>query len=372
MSVYKRGGIYWYDFWFQGERYRDSTGLSNRKAAGSVEAIRKAELAEGRAGIVNRPPCPPFEGFVTKEFLPWSEREHQAHPRTHQRYKVSAKPLREFLGKLKLDAVSSGHVEKFKLARGQIVSPAGVNRDMAALRVIMNLAIRHGYILRNPVAGVRFLAEGPGIMRTVSHEEEKRYLAKANALLRDVASLMLQTGMRPEEVFTIRKENVHLSQRYVFVPIGKTKFARRNVPLGDQTSALLKQRVTKAKGPYLFPHRNDPHRPLTSVKKAHLRALEEANIDPPFRIYDLRHTFGSRSAMAGVDLATLKELMGHSQISMTMRYVHPTPEHKQQAVRKLEQFNVDQVFASFEKLSESPHKSPHSNGATVWGGLLSC
>jgi len=259
---------------------------------------------------------------------------------------------------LKLDAVSPGHVEKFKLARGQNISPAGVNWDMAALRVMLNLAIRQGYILRIPVVGVRFLSEGPGIRRIVAHEEERRYLAAANALLRDVATLILATGMRPEEVYTIRKENVHLSQRYLFVPIGKTPFARRNVPLADQASALLKQRLTNTKGPYLFLHRNDPHRPLTSVKKAHFQALEEAKIDPPFRIYDLRHTFGSRSAMAGVDLATLKELMGHSQISMTMRYVHPTPEHKRQAVRKLEQFNIDQVFASYEKLLESPQKSP--------------
>lgn len=121
---------------------------------------------------------------------------------------------------------------------------------------------------------------------------------------------------------------------------------------------MLKQRLAKAKGPYLFPHRNDLLRPLTSVKKAHLQALQEAKIDPPFRIYDLRHTFGSRSAMAGVDLATLKELMGQYQISMTMRYVHPTPQHKRQAVRKLEEFNND------AKGGRSPHKSPHSSLGT--------
>jgi integrase len=76
-----------------------------------------------------------------------------------------------------------------------------------------------------------------------------------------------------------------------------------------------------------------------------------------FRLYDFRHTFGSRSAMAGVDLPTLKELIGHSTITMTMRYVHPTPEHKREAVRKLEEFNVQQAFAQFEG-AESPQKSP--------------
>jgi len=62
--------------------------------------------------------------------------------------------------------------------------------------------------------------------------------------------------------------------------------------------------------------------------------------------------------MAGVDLATLKELMGHSNISTTMRYVHPTPEHKQEAVRKLESFNAAQVIAMYENCVGSPQKSP--------------
>jgi integrase len=84
------------------------------------------------------------------------------------------------------------------------------------------------------------------------------------------------------------------------------------------------------------------------VKKAHAEALKDAKISPPFRVYDLRHTFGSRSAMAGVDLPTLKELMGHSEISTTLRYIHPTPEHKQEALKKLQQFNVEQVFKEQE------------------------
>ncbi len=62
--------------------------------------------------------------------------------------------------------------------------------------------------------------------------------------------------------------------------------------------------------------------------------------------------------MAQVDLPTLKELMGHSNISTTMRYVHPTPEHKREAVRKLERYNVEQMFAMHEGQLESPQKSP--------------
>lgn len=72
--------------------------------------------------------------------------------------------------------------------------------------------------------------------------------------------------------------------------------------------------------------------------------------------------------MAGVDLSTLKELMGHSNISITMRYVHPTPEHKREAVRKLEQFNASQTFRVYEGGVGSPQKSPQSGKLKVGSG----
>jgi integrase len=348
MSVYKRGNVYWYDFWFHGQRIRQSTGLQNKTAAVRAEAIHKAELAERRAGITRHEPCPTFEDFVTAEFLPWSRKEHQARPSTHRRYRVSARRLVQHFGKLPLDAISTGPVEKFKLARVSEISPAGTNRDLAALRFMLNFALRQGYITRNPVTDVRFFPEGPGSMRVVSHEELQRYLAAAKPLLRAVATMIAETGMGPEEVYTIRKEHLHLDRGYLFVPTGKTRFRRRNIPLTEAAIDVLKRRLGAARGPYLFAHRYDPNKPLTTLKKSHRRALLRANIRPPFRLYDLRHTFGSRSAMAGVDLPTLKELMGHSSISTTMRYVHPTPEHKREAVQKLEQFNVEQVFALYE------------------------
>lgn len=357
MSVYKRGGIYWYDFWFQGQRFRDSTGLSNKTAALRAEAIRRAELAEGRAGIVKRRTCPTFERFIEGGFLPWSSSEHRAHPNTHKRYKVSSKPLIAFFGKYRLDAISPGLVEEFKLVRSGEVSAAGTNRDLAALRFMLNFAVRQEYLAKNPVSVVKFLSEGPGSVRVVSHEEQQKYLAVANRTLQDVAKLILETGMRPEEVYTIRSENVHLADRYLFAPNGKTRFARRNIPLTDLAINVLELRLVVAEGPYLFANRRDASRPMVTVQKCHEAALRKARISPGFRLYDLRHTFGSRSAMAGVDLATLKELMGHSNISVTMRYVHPTPDHKREAVQKLERYNMEQVFATYDR-SGSPQKSP--------------
>jgi integrase len=133
-----------------------------------------------------------------------------------------------------------------------------------------------------------------------------------------------------------------------------TRFARRNIQLTDASREILSRRLAVANGSFLFPRKGDYNQPLTTVRKLHHAALKAAKIDPPFRLYDFRHTFGSRTAMAGVDLPTLKELMGHSDIPTTMRYVHPTPEHKREAVRKLEDYNRNQVFALYESGLGSP------------------
>ena len=228
----------------------------------------------------------------------------------------------------------------------------------AQRQFMLNFSVRQGYIVRNPVSGVRFLPEGPGSIRVVSHDEQRRYLAVANANLRDVVTMIVETGMRPEEVYTIRKENVHLNRRYLFIPTGKTRYARRNVPLTAATIEVLKQRLASAEGPYLFGKRGNPEKPIGPICWEHRKTLRKTGIRPPFRLYDFRHTFGSRSAMAGVDLATLKELLGHSNISITMRYVHPTPEHKRAAVEKLERFNTEQLFLAYGNRAESPQNPP--------------
>ncbi len=149
---------------------------------------------------------------------------------------------------------------------------------------------------------------------------------------------MLETGMRPEEVYRIRHENVYLDRAYLFNPYGKTKAARRKVPLSEPALAVLSRRMEKMKGIYLFPGRKpsgEPgaDKPLVKINAAHTATLKRAKL-PPFRLYDLRHTWATRSAMAGVDLVTLAAMLGHSRIQMVLRYAHPTEEHQFAAMQK--------------------------------------
>ena len=155
--------------------------------------------------------------------------------------------------------------------------------------------------------------------------------------------------MRPEEAFRIRVENIDLKQKTVFNPFGKTKAARRRIPLTDEVLSLLGARAKKATAmgtPFVLPSRNDIQKPIGSVKKAHSAAQKRAKIKCHFRLYDLRRTFATQAVAAGADLPTLSSLLGHASILMTMRYVHPAAEQKQVAIEKLERFRAEGIIAA--------------------------
>ena len=344
MAIYKRGGVYWFHFVFNGRHIQRSTKQTNRRTAREIEAAYRTKLAKGEVGIIEPKPVPAFQAAM-KEFLAWSEHEHAAHPNTHKRYQTSAKPLMRHFRDVRLDAITPEEVENYKTARarmkgqqtGRRLRPATINRELACLKILFNRAIKNDVLAKNPVSRVKFLNEDNEQMRVLGPEEEKAYLLAASQPLRDIATLILQTGMRPEEVYRIRRENVHLAQLYLFNPYGKTKAARRKIPLTEVAAGVLRRRLDSIHGTYLFPGRGVGDQPIIKVNNAHTATLERSGVRP-FRLYDLRHTWATRAAMAGVDLVTLAAMLGHSRIQMVLRYAHPTEEHQFQAMRKVEAY----------------------------------
>jgi integrase len=355
MSVYKRGGVWWYSFQFEGRRIQESSGMSNKTAAMRFEARRKAELIERRSGFTRKTLPAKFEEYV-ETFLKWSKRQHRL--RTYQLHDDNCHTLKRYFEGRWLDEITPGMVEEFKLTRirekrqnsrdGAPISPATVNRAIRTLKLLFNHAARCGLAVSNPTMGVKFLDEGGGRMRVVSFEEELTYLQSASQPLRDIARVILDTGMRPEEVCRIEVANIDFMQRTIFNPHGKTRAARRTVPITDEVWLILRSRAAAARGPYVFPSERDSNTPIGCVRKAHDGAVNRAHMTERFRLYDLRHTYATRTVAAGVDLPTLAALLGHTKITMTMRYVHPAEEQKRLAVAKLEKFKN----MGMQKLSE--------------------
>jgi integrase len=354
MAVYRRGKIWWYNFEFQGRKIQESSGFTNKTAALRVEAKRKADLLDRRAGFTKSKLAPKFEEYV-EPFLMWSEQQHR--PKTHGLHEWNCQTLKRFFGGKYLDEITSEMVEDFKSARkheprlgakdGRLVTGATVNRALTTLKLMYHQAERSGYAVKNPVVGVSMFREPVDSMRVITFEEQAAYLPKTSQPLSDIAKLMLDTGMRPEEVFRIRAENVDFKQKTIFNPFGKTKAARRIIPMTDDVLFLLKGRVEEATGlgtPFVFTSPHNVQKPISSVKKAHKAAAERAKIKGHFRLYDLRHTFATRAVAAGMSLPTLAAILGHTSIQMTMRYVHPAAEEKRQAMEKFEKFRAEGII----------------------------
>jgi integrase len=356
MAVYRRGKIYWYNFVFHGRHIQESSGFTNKTAALRAEAKRRMQLLDHRAGFKRIEPAPKFEEHVEK-FLEWSRGQHR--PKTRELHGTNCDTLLRFFCGCWLDEITTGMVEEFKLARskeerknakdGSIVSPVTVNRALTTLKLLFHHAEKCGYAVSNPTKGVAYLSEGSGRVRVVSFEEELLYLAKASQPLKDIAQIILDTGLRPSEAFRIRVEHLDFTARTIFNPFGKTKTARRKVTMTADVHAILKDRAKTSKGPFVFPSKSSTEKPIGSVRKAHDKAVENAGISDHFRLYDLRHTFATRAVAGGVDLPTLSAMLGHTSIQMTMRYVHPAEEQKKIAAGKLEAFRIAGIVEAIEK-----------------------
>jgi integrase len=366
--IYKRGKTYWYEFMWAGKRVRESAKTGNPRTARQIESARKTELAKGEVGIKERPPSPTLETF-SKRFTAWMTTVKAQKPNTVQFYKDR---IRQLLGfdKLKnapLDQIDealvaeyvqwrTGRTRKYALRKtngveladtSEPLSVACINRDLATLRRMLNVARLWKVIPSLPV--IRLLPGERTHERVLSHKEEDQYLNAVPLLLRQFATLMIDTGMRPEEVCRARWENVYLDPvngsrfGYIHNPQGKTKWAKRNLSLTGRVQGLLSMRHEAAGKPtvgWVFAG-GDPagHVSYSTIDSQHGRTVAELKNVPHFRLYDLRHTFLTRLGEAGADPFTIQKIAGHGSILISQRYVHPTPERLEDAFAKLESYN---------------------------------
>ena len=364
MAIYKRGGVYWFHFIFDGRHVQKSTKTKSKAAAREIEAAYRVKLAKGEVGIDEKLPAPNFNEAM-KDFLAWSKNEHATKLSTHKRYVTSSKALLRFFKDTQLDRITTDSVEQFKQRRikqkgsrtKRHLRPATVNRELACLKILFNRLKR--IVPLNPVSESKFLDEDNEQMRVLTPEEEKTYLLAASQPLRDIAMLMVDTGMRPEEVCRIRRENVNLEHGFIFNPYGKTKAAKRKIPLSERATQILANRLEKAKGVYLFRGRGVGDTPILHVNRAHTSAVERSGINP-FRLYDLRHTWASRAAMAGIDLVTLAAMLGHSKLAMVTRYCHPTEQHQFEAMQKVQNFVAGGLKKQQERAATVPATEANS------------
>src|SRR5258706_881662 len=225
MTIYKQPGspYYYYDFYFEKRRYQASTHLRNKTVAHRVECIKKGRLAQRRAGILPKRQVPLFRDFAVP-FLYTVKVERRAN--THRVYLSCVRNLEPVFGRKYLDEITPEMIRDFKETRLALQrSPATINRDLSCLRQILGIAVKEELVQRSPFFGgrVEFLHE-TARERTLSFDEERKYLKAAAPVLRDVGIIMVEMGLRPGEIFQLRREHVRVepSAPYVHVSEGKS------------------------------------------------------------------------------------------------------------------------------------------------------
>ncbi|MBX3349669.1 MAG: site-specific integrase [Nitrospira sp.] len=213
-------------------------------------------------------------------------------------------------------------------------SDATINRHFAYLKHIYNLALKDGKVTRNPVAGVKLFPE-VSKTRFLSDKELTRLRGVMNLKDWQIVALAVETALRREELFGLRWEHVDCENGVLTLPMpkgGKTRY----VPLSDQAKAILRSFESWTCSPWVFPGLPDPMKSMDSrafLRRSFEPALRRAGIAGA-SWHTLRHTAASRRVMAGVDLVSVKEILGHRNIQTTMRYSHLDPRHLRDAVNR--------------------------------------
>lgn len=280
--------------------------------------------------------------------------------------------------KLGLNEITPHMLDRWRQRRSQEgASIATIKRQLNDLSACLNKAISWGALSSNPFdkvepikpdsrAKVRFLSDSEELKIRAALDEREAEMKEARAsanlwraersykakndlagvefadYLKPAVILSLNTGLRRGELLSLRWSDIDMSQSVLTVAGDGAKSGQtRHIPLNAEALALLKDwkhqqsgtTLASLKG-WVFPGRDG--QPLQNLRKAWIGILSRKAVNiTDFRWHDLRHTFASKLVMAGVDLNTVRELLGHSDYKMTLRYAHLAPRHKQDAVNKL-------------------------------------
>lgn len=255
----------------------------------------------------------------------------------------TCQPLKKYFGRLKSDRIEAKHVEQYIIWRskqssqktGGLITSGTVNLEIIALKTIFNRLVKSKHLTKNIAADIKQLSENERRFRVLSREEEKIYLMACAQPLRDVATIIVETGLRPLEIYELRRHQVNLEKGFLQIENGKTKAANRKIWFSERVEKILRARLERFAGDFLFPKNEiDGEVRTFDLNRHHQIAIK--NLDLKFGIYDLRHTFATRILEEGTDLLTLASMLGHSGLGEVSRYAHPSERRKSDAFKSLQ------------------------------------
>jgi integrase len=351
--IYKRGRIWYLDVAAGKRRIRRRVGTSKKIAE---LALRDAEVKAARDEFGFAKNDIGVETFLER-FLEHSGANHQ--PNTTTRYRAVIDHFRVFL-KDKfpnvgfLSQITPEIIDRYKVARKDAwVNPNGdeveseedvkgytrrgarahtINFEVGVLKTIFNLAIKWGYLKENPTSEVTKLkVTDAKPVRFLTVEECQQLLESSPADLYPIFFTYLNSGMRKAELENLEWEDIDFKRRKIKIrhkEFWQPKTGEREIPISqslyDILESLKDQNNADLQSNFVFPH-SDGGRIRVKLREKLIAVAKQAGIENFTKLHTLRHTFASHLVMSGVDLPTVKKLMGHSDIQTTMIYAHLAP-----------------------------------------------
>jgi site-specific recombinase XerD len=327
----RRSGIWWACYFDEhGKRHREKVGPKG--LARQVYARRKTEIAERRffpERIRRR------EVLLGEAIVDYLTRV-KGRMRSYENWERYGRCWNAALPGKSLRDITPGHVERYAARRrAEGLADASVNRELTFLRCVFNVAIADEKTDANPVLRKFFAKENNQRVRYLTVEEEPRLREEMGEDEWSKVVVAMNTGLRQGNQFHLRWTEVNFDTGMITVKRSKSGESY-HVPMNDEVRAILRALPSRLRSDWVFPSEtgDTPLDPKNFLHRVFLPALKRARIHG-LRWHDLRHTFASRLVMAGVDLRTVQELMGHKTIAMTLRYAHLSPAHRLDAVQRL-------------------------------------
>jgi len=343
MPLFKqpRSPYYYYVFYVDGIRYRASTKKTTRTAAAQVEAEARTRIAKSESP--SSPRCTTLRLFSI-EFLKWVENTTELEPNSKRYYKYGVRLLNiSPLAPRRLDTITPDEIgcTVFRRPRRKepnTLIPCSTSYTLQALRtlkVLFGKAVEWMAIHQRPrvpmpsAIGRDLLIDdhvGRALDTALNEPIKHRGIKVHRRRTLTVLACIEDGGMRPNEVFPMRIENLYFDKLKIWVPIGKTANARRWVNMSDRMAELLKEQVGDRKSGFVLESKRSKCGHLTTIAKGFQAARRRAKVAAAIVPYSGRHTFGTLAMEATGNVFAVSKAMGHGSIRSMEPYQHPNPD----------------------------------------------
>jgi len=327
-QVRKRKDNWYIDYRAYGKRYRECIG-ANKKLAQEVLHKRLVEIAEGKFLDKRSRLNIKFTDFAN-DYIELYSRHNK---KDWKKDLTRLKSLKAFLGEKYLHMITPLQIEEYKAKRIKEVSPATVNRELACIKHMFTMAIQWSKADKNPVKKVKLFRENNQRLRYLEREEAEKLVRNCKGYTKQIVIIALNTGMRKGEILGLKWSDIDFRRGIIYL-LDTKNGERREVPMNDMVKRAFVNQHKYKDSPYIFCNKDG--RPFRDIRKSFIAGLKKSGIIN-FRFHDTRHSFASQLVMSGIDLNTVRELLGHKSIRMTLRYSHLSPAHKKRAVDVLGQ-----------------------------------